>query len=127
MREIKFRAWDGEKMLSTIRLTAAHGIRLVSSSDLELYGLSDYKCIFMQYTGLKDKNGREIYENDVLKEYNGDISEVVFIETEAGFYARKIKTGDCRKISWNTTLEVIGNIYENQELIPTQLTANEDK
>ena len=80
-----------------------------------------------QFTGLEDKNGREIYEGDILKLIDEDGSEiiacVIFINYIGGFvlkeYMRDIKYfriedfGECNR-------EIIGNIFENKELLKTE-------
>lgn len=104
-REIKFRAWDGKQMLTM---------------DTERYSYPVFVCkdgytwlnwdslIKMQYTGLKDRNGVEIYENDIVHGYDGLRFEVQWVEYEA---------------SWNIgghdaqNMDVIGNIHENPELL----------
>ncbi|BAR81199.1 uncharacterized protein KNN_00322 [Bacillus thuringiensis serovar tolworthi] len=82
----------------------------------------------MQYTGLKDKNGKEIYEGDVLDLSLGDDSvlrcEVIY---EAPSFCRKwynantihLRQREIEPMAWNTHIvyEVIGNIYENPELL----------
>ncbi|OMD66024.1 hypothetical protein BSK62_13230 [Paenibacillus odorifer] len=91
--------------------------------------------VLMQYTGLKDKNGREIYEGDILTSpeypyqddgkynYHGVIE---WIEEEASFYMTKrlansekrgMSNGISQPIESIEEFEVIGNIYENPELI----------
>lgn len=141
MREIKFRAWDGEKMSDTIRLEFAHGLRLISTFDLGFDMIGDDKCELMQYTGLKDKNGKEIYEGDIVKvfDYNRGCQECIDIEDreqnmhrdecENYLCTQEIKwacgyfcdedTGDyCPPLSDDEIqMEIIGNIYENKSLL----------
>ena len=77
----------------------------------------EYETVpIMQYTGLKDKNGKEIYEGDLIKSPK-KIYEVVWNEECARW---GLKHGDSYPVSIHhsgKTLEVIGNIYENKDLI----------
>ena len=107
-REIKFRAWGGlpNQMIEnvptgTIYIFGKKGEPIHASG-----------CIFMQYTGLLDKNGKEIYESDYL----GGLVRGLVEWTGSGFYiARHIPIYDLsQKFS---DVEIIGNIYENSELL----------
>lgn len=126
-REIKFRAWDGKKMFNC-------GIRddgvcadFYCSDEAYIYE----KYPIMQYTGLKDKDGKEIYEGDIIK--HRDLSKLpiavmkygiqVTLEKSqplevmyehCGFYPFNGWIDDANKeLEW----EVIGNIYENPKLL----------
>lgn len=123
MRELKFRVWDGYEMLS---LSMAHTIGLIciqhDDKDSKWSNLldSNYEHIkIMQFTGVTDKNGAEIYEGDIvsvkdLKRVGAYTTEVIY--SGQGFKLKKNKTRilDYRELFLST---VIGNIYQNPELL----------
>ncbi len=139
MREIKFRAWDNKKnkiFWPRKMEYAPAGIWWITTSNIfkdgKLEGIKQLKehaipgsagDILMQYTGLKDKNGKEIYEGDICKvndecEMNSSPFEVVFMK---GFFGCSW-TEDREALvdylnDWSRKSEVIGNIYENKELL----------
>ena len=132
MKEIKFRAWlkEDKKMVNveTMDFTDKSIQYLEKSEFINAYllrrvGFDDIEL--MQYIGLRDKNGKEIYEGDIIKyKFPYDIrlkhiSPVKFLETEASFgikdrYGNEIPL---YTISANNYFEVIGNIYENKNLL----------
>jgi len=81
-------------------------------------------CVLMQYTGLKDKNGKEIYEGDIVHVtdfFHGDAKVYKGVVKFVGGYYQ-IEGQDIRNapLGWiisSDDLEVIGNIYENPELL----------
>jgi len=113
MREIKFRAWETKenKMLSD------HDLLEIRYGDIFEYEL-------MQFTGLKDKNGKEIYEGEIVRINILDRIKVVVWDRGAYWLCKNTNPE-----SWVWTLgesefrgdlsdiEVIGNIYENPELL----------
>ena len=112
MRKIKFRAWDKREG----RMIHRPNIPIPCMPESDLY-------ILMQYTGLEDKNGKEIYEGDVLN--NGHYKTQVYWNEHTGAWShRSTNVDDALYIylASNTTFdqellfEIIGNIYENPEL-----------
>lgn len=111
MREIKFRAWDGKSIrhgCEWILIDSGDGAvweNTGSGYENDILCERDWKV--MQYTGLKDKNGVDIYEGDILeREFDGFRFEVKF---RHGMF--------CACQNTNDKFEVIGNIYENPELL----------
>ena len=112
MREIKFRAWDK----SVNKMQFPNGITPKELAEEEFYPLGFLnEIIWMQYTGLKDKNDKEIYEGDIFNSLH-DFGPGGWLERQ-GVVEFNLMNG----YGWNywdlDSLEIIGNIYENPELI----------
>ena len=118
MREIKFRVWDKKDkvMVSWDEINKSNSIFIWIRGNNRSGGLANDMYQLMQYTGLKDRNGREIYEGDVLEcgdwvddahAWNTWEQEVVF--EDGGFTVYSNGNG--------CYMEVIRNIYENEELL----------
>lgn len=88
--------------------------------DKSIRHINSHESPLMQFTGLHDKNGKEIYEGDIL-EHNGKVQKVVFYNTNKGAYYCQFNTGggfvDNIMYFIQRDCEVIGNIYENPELL----------
>ena len=120
MRKIKFRAWDKEYscMIYDICVGVCRGQDIVLE-EIPGYEFNEWgerkNCIPLEYTGLKDKNDKEIYESDIVKSHgiHGEyVGEIVW--ERRGFKIRVMDIVD--NIYSEEILEVIGNIYENSEL-----------
>ena len=117
MREIRFRIWNKEEG----KMKDPDNFTITLSPPVK----SEYnQWVIMQYMGLKDKNGKEIYEGDIVRVGIGNVATVEWdneIDTDrywwiaSGFsiYFQKHNVGRCR------TLEVIGNIYEDAAMSNT--------
>ena len=132
-RDIKFRLWSkiGKKFIKT----DDPDLNFVINSDGYLYSIENFygeiyvslqlDIVVLQFTGLQDINGKDIYEGDILK-YNfpyderlKHVSPVKFLETEASFGIKDIYGNEIPlyRITANNYFEVVGNIYENPELL----------
>lgn len=135
MREIRFRAWDKKRKLMAKVFVMDLGNMSARLDDTIIRPEDNGRCGFqdindaielMQYTGLKDKNGKEIYEGDIVKSDDKyyPINPVIY-------YANIVNEHDGDYDEWycgfclddvdhtplDEEVEVIGNIYENKELL----------
>lgn len=132
-REIKFRAWDGGRM-ATQPLSSVFAIH-------RFFGFLQEDEVIMQYTGLKDNNDKEIYERDIVRRDNDFRTYVTSVTFDGGFCPfhgdalssvtvipspaidfMPIRMPDMVCESW----QVIGNIYENPELIEDNNARDKD-
>lgn len=132
MREIKFRAWDYSKKIFLPTKTYAvlsvteFGATGIMLTDFEEYREGEYfyphSQVINQYTGLKDKNGKEIYEGDIiLWDYEKIVVSYGIQGVDAfegigyNLWSHYGQKQDGTRLQ--SEIEVIGNIYENPELL----------
>lgn len=125
-REIKFRAWhkDLKKMFKIGQITLEKGTWNFEPNDRDFIGMSipyQPSFVLMQYTELHDKNGKEIYEGDIVRIIvNNNIEKICRVEFKNGIFGvmfSKNKELTAFPHFCNTTFEVIGNEYDNPELL----------
>jgi uncharacterized phage protein (TIGR01671 family) len=116
MREIKFRVFNTEKNRMFEPFTLKIAIDAQNHEPLD-----ETKHFVMQFTGLHDKDGKEIYEHDFVK-IKGKVKtpQIVGWDAELGQWCFTYDTGEAMR-AWSLgerkLFEVIGNIYENPELL----------
>ena len=123
MRDIKFRAWD-KKFKKMVGLKGVQDFFSIRSDGLP----SNDNYELMQYTGLKDKNGKEIYEGDIV--FDGFVNKTVVMYEGRWQLERKYSIDDedgyREGINYQPlflwaknipAISIIGNIYENAELL----------
>lgn len=121
MRQHSYRIWDGRKMLDdSAGIVWCMGKWFLSGRDFEDW--MPYSGPVMQFTGPKDKNGAEVYEGDIVSDHNG-VGVVEYVERHAAF---RVNYKGNNQAKWfydynlkgeMESIEVIGNIHENPELL----------
>ncbi len=130
MREIKFRVWDKKKKV----MDAAEEISFVSSHDeygdegglpysVKIFDGKYYSILppdsfeLMQFTGLRDKSGKEIYEGDIINTAFAHDKQVVWFDKNTATFFLYASAGKTIPLNRSRPLEVLGNIYERPDLI----------
>ena len=117
----RYRAWDKE----TKTMNGMAEIYRNRNQEIELRP-RDEKIILMQSTGLKDKNGKEIFEGDIIR-YNIDVVDIkrhptlgfyTVLDGREGFFGDGMSIDDFEEGAkeFSKTAEIIGNIYENPDM-----------
>ena len=124
MREIRFKVWDvkRKRMLDRECIVLNDGDYYEDYRDFE-DGTALNNIVVMQYTGLDDKNGLGIFEKDIVKAKSADGFEDVYLVDwyeKEGEYAIFLKGEPWRRLSIRDEIEVIGNIYQNKELLEVE-------
>lgn len=112
MREIKFRVWDIENKIMSLSPMTGYSEFVDLNEQIKCFQKQGMGKILMQFTGLLDKNGKEICEGDIM-DVHGDKAEVYYDENNVCFGLKS----DCDYNPCIGRYEIIGNIYQNKELL----------
>ncbi len=120
MRKVKFKVWDKvhKEMLDWEQV----------KTEMVFTNMDDKNLVFLQYTGILDKNGKQIYENDIVKNrLNGKVYVVRWNGCSSAFLMQDVEKQTKSLYFANQGFgryEVIGNVYENPELKEREVENN---
>jgi len=120
MKEAKFKAWDKKNKKWTFPLVCCSGrITMIEPFNHRKDTKGDLiKVVLVQYTGVKDRNGHEIYEKDIIETRASKSRYIIVCEKDrVDFLAKNVLDDNCILLNWWDDMKKIGNIYENPELI----------
>lgn len=115
-REIKFRAWDKyENKIRKVRaINFTNKDLWLEIEDNRIMGANFFEVELMQYTGLKDRNDKEIYEGDIVRYFKDELGIVKFV---AGSFIIDGNTCYESFLELGGKIAIVGNIYENPDLL----------
>ena len=124
---VKFRAWDGgslSRMYSPEEVMVGNGdIWIIDEDSVAGEWLVNNDLVLMQSSGMTDKNGKEIFDGDVLRSIDGMLNGAVKYNSKLGMWTNDLLLINTFEELWSIadSREIIGNIYENPELNRTLL------
>lgn len=132
MRTIKFRAWNYDILKGVWRMYEWDEVKsncmafFTNPERFTFFKPIKKPHVIMQFTGLTDKNGKEIYEGDIVKHFDHDgiIREIIFMKGSSGYWTGDefISYASNYHFEWkdlhkSDNIEIIGNIHENPKLL----------
>lgn len=121
--KIKYRVWDNENKSYDDPYSSAY-YALTQDGGLDFYCHGDHMkeaspdmYFIEQYTGLRDKNGKEIFQGDIVKSIpDGNVYEIDWFDDKCGWFGFENTTGEDYIPLYRLNCVIIGNIHENPEL-----------
>ena len=115
-RELKFRAWHpdfGEMVYADMNNIIYEKREFMMQFDVGFSNYPESGWNIMQFTGLVDKAGEPIYEDDIVETADGDKRKIVYVDT--GFEMRTFDGNRANGYTWHFGVTKIGNIHQNPE------------